>query len=62
MTTIDRHKLSALFEQERVAHLARTPLSRAAYEGADHLFGRVPMTWMNKWSGGYPVSMASAHG
>ena len=62
MTTIDRGKLSGLSERERVEHLARTPLSRAAYEAADHLFGRVPMTWMNKWSGGYPVSMASAHG
>ena len=62
MTTIDRGKLSWLLDKERVEHLARTPLSRASYEAADHLFGRVPMTWMNKWSGGYPVSMASAHG
>ena len=62
MTTIDRRKLSSLLDKERVEHLARTPLSRAAYEAADHLFGRVPMTWMNKWSGGYPVSMASARG
>ena len=62
MTIIDRAKLHTLLEQERRTHLERTPSSRSAYEAADHLFGRVPMTWMNKWAGGYPVSMASAHG
>ncbi len=62
MSLIDRAKLHSLLERERNTHLDRTPASRAAYEAADHLFGRVPMTWMNKWAGGYPVSMASAHG
>ena len=32
------------------------------FDSADHLFGRVPMTWMNKWSGGYPIYLATAKG
>ena len=59
---IDRGRLATLLDQERVLHAERTPRSRAAYEAADHLFGRVPMTWMNKWSGGYPLYLATAHG
>ncbi len=43
-------------------HQQRTQQSRAAFEGADHLLGRVPMTWMNKWAGGYPICLAMAEG
>ena len=28
---------------------ARNPRSRALHEAGEHLFGRVPMTWMNMW-------------
>jgi glutamate-1-semialdehyde 2,1-aminomutase len=59
---IDRTALAAALEAERVTHHERTPASRAAFEAADHLFGRVPMTWMNKWSGGYPLYLERAHG
>jgi glutamate-1-semialdehyde 2,1-aminomutase len=59
---IDRTRLAQLLEVERTDHFRRTPGSRAAFEAADHLFGRVPMTWMNKWSGGYPLYLAQAHG
>lgn len=62
MPAIDRERLSVLLERERAEHLTRTAASRAAFEAADHLFGRVPMTWMNKWSGGYPLYLAKAHG
>ena len=62
MPAIDRDRLTSLLESERAEHLRRTPGSRAAFESADHLFGRVPMTWMNKWSGGYPIYLATAHG
>ena len=47
---------------ERARHLQRSTESRRLFESADHLFGRVPMTWMNKWSGGYPLYLATAHG
>jgi glutamate-1-semialdehyde 2,1-aminomutase len=59
---IDRARLAAALETERATHHERTPTSRAAFEAADHLFGRVPMTWMNKWSGGYPLYLERAHG
>ena len=62
MPAIDRARLTALIDQERARHRERTPASREAFEAAGHLFGGVPMTWMNKWSGGYPLYLARAHG
>ncbi|MCX8526947.1 MAG: aminotransferase class III-fold pyridoxal phosphate-dependent enzyme, partial [Candidatus Nanopelagicales bacterium] len=62
MTTVDRTRLVSLIIRERAAHAERTGASRAAYANADHLFGRVPMTWMNKWAGGYPLYLAAASG
>jgi glutamate-1-semialdehyde 2,1-aminomutase len=59
---IDRNRLATLLEAERAEHFRRTPASKAAFDAADHLFGRVPMTWMNKWSGGYPLYLATARG
>jgi glutamate-1-semialdehyde 2,1-aminomutase len=59
---IDRAKLAAALDAERALHAERTPGSLALFEQADHLFGRVPMTWMNKWSGGYPLYLDTAHG
>jgi len=62
MTDIDRVRLQSALEEERATYALRSPRSRALYDEADHLFGRVPMTWMNKWSGGYPLYLATAHG
>ena len=60
--SIDREKLANLLERERALHLSRTAVSQRLYSQADNLFGRVPMTWMNKWAGGYPLYVKSAHG
>ncbi|MEY4222748.1 MAG: hypothetical protein RL334_1390, partial [Chloroflexota bacterium] len=38
------------------------PRSAAHYSDARNLFGRVPMTWMNKWPGGFPLYLAGARG
>ena len=62
MTEIDRVRLQSALEEERATYSARSPRSRELYGQADHLFGRVPMTWMNKWAGGYPLYLATAHG
>ena len=62
MTAINRTRLTSLLAAERALHTERTASSRAAFERADHLLGRVPMTWMNKWSGGYPLYLAMAKG
>ena len=60
--SVDRVLLQTAVEQERAAHRARTGESHRQFLSADHLLGRVPMTWMNKWSGGYPMYLATAHG
>ncbi len=59
---IDRSALAARLQAEQATHAERTPKSKALFDAADHLFGRVPMTWMNKWSGGYPLYLDRAHG
>jgi glutamate-1-semialdehyde 2,1-aminomutase len=53
---IDRNRLAELHKIEMATFAARNPKSKAAYAKADHLFGRVPMTWMNKKAGGFPVT------
>jgi len=50
MTTINRIRL------------AQHPRSAVHYSDARNLFGRVPMTWMNKWPGGFPLYLAGARG
>ena len=59
---IDRATLERLLVEERSMHESRTPKSRAAFNAAHHLFGGVPMTWMNKWAGGYPLYLSTARG
>jgi glutamate-1-semialdehyde 2,1-aminomutase len=60
---IDRARLAALLERERASFLERHPRSRAAYRAAGaSLLGNVPMTWMNKAPGRFPVYLAEARG
>jgi glutamate-1-semialdehyde 2,1-aminomutase len=59
---IDRTRLAQLNAIELETFAARNPKSKAAYAKADHLFGRVPMTWMNKKAGGFPVYFDRAVG
>jgi glutamate-1-semialdehyde 2,1-aminomutase len=59
---IDRSRLAELNQIEVSAFEATHPKSKAAYEAADHLFGRVPMTWMNKKSTGFPIYFDRAEG
>jgi glutamate-1-semialdehyde 2,1-aminomutase len=61
-STIDRGRLEALLEQERAAYAAAHPRAAALFANAGHLFGRVPMTWMAKWSGGFPLYLERARG
>lgn len=60
--TIDRTRLAALAERERAVFAERNPRSQAAYARAEHLFGSVPMTWMNKKAGGFPIYLDRALG
>ena len=59
---VDRARLAELAARERATFAARRPLSAAAYQRADHLFGRVPMTWMNKTAAGFPIYFDRARG
>jgi glutamate-1-semialdehyde 2,1-aminomutase len=52
--------VTELLAAERALHEQRNPASKALYEAGGHLVGQVPMTWMNKWSGGFPLYLASA--
>jgi len=62
MTTIDRARLASLIERERAAYGSAHPRSSELFNAAGHLFGRVPMTWMAMWSGGFPLYHDRAHG
>ena len=62
MTPIDRTRLTALIARERAAYAAGHPKAQELFGSAGHLFGRVPMTWMAKWSGGFPLYLDRAHG
>jgi glutamate-1-semialdehyde 2,1-aminomutase len=59
---VDRARLRALTDRERAAYADRHPRSAAAYASAGHLFGRVPMTWMNKNAAGFPLYADRARG
>jgi glutamate-1-semialdehyde 2,1-aminomutase len=59
---IDRARLTALVRRERERYLRSHPRSRELFAAADHLFGRLPMTWMAMWSGGFPVYLEGARG
>ena len=62
MPAIDRAHLDTLLERERREYRERNPASLAAYREAANLFGGVPMTWMNNWSGGFPLYLQTAPG
>src|ERR1700751_5981202 len=63
MTRIDREKLKQLRERETKRFVAEHPKSAALYRTAqDSLLGGVPMNWMRKWAGAFPIFVARAKG
>jgi glutamate-1-semialdehyde 2,1-aminomutase len=63
MATIDRDRLGRLLERERDELRRSHPVSATlAVSAGSHLVGGVPMTWMAKWAGGFPLRLASARG
>ncbi|MFZ0739048.1 MAG: aspartate aminotransferase family protein [Candidatus Acidiferrales bacterium] len=61
--TIDRERLAALTAREEQRFLAEHPKSKALYDRARaSLLDGVPMNWMVKWAGPFPVFVAEAHG
>ncbi|MBA3689887.1 MAG: aspartate aminotransferase family protein [Actinobacteria bacterium] len=63
MTTIDRSRLIDLMDGERRRFLDTHPRSADLFEQAKRslLYG-VPMNWMTRWPGAFPVWVAEAHG
>ncbi|WP_436794603.1 transaminase [Actinospongicola halichondriae] len=57
-----RGRLAELINAERVRYRDRNPSSHAASIRSRHLFGRVPMTWMGKTAGGFPLYLDRARG
>ena len=63
MSTVDRARLAALHARERAAFSEARPKSRAlAEQAAAHMPGGVPMSWMVKWPGDFPVFVEHAEG
>ena len=60
---IDRAHLKKLHAKEEARFLARTPKSGERFAAAKKVMpGGVPMSWMTKWPGKYPLFVASAKG
>ena len=62
MNLPNRQKLTELLALEERRYRIEHPGSAQLHESANHLFGRVPMTWMNMWAGGFPLGFSRAHG
>ena len=62
MVVPERQRLHELLVEERARYETENPGSKDRFDRAVHLFGQVPMTWMNKWAGGFPLSFELARG
>jgi glutamate-1-semialdehyde 2,1-aminomutase len=63
MAFLDRARLARLHERERASFTAARPRSRELSERARaHMPGGVPMSWMVKWPGDFPVFVEQAAG
>jgi glutamate-1-semialdehyde 2,1-aminomutase len=61
--TIDRDRLAARTAAELERFAAEHPGSKALFDRAGaSLLGGVPMPWMMRWAGGFPVFLAQASG
>ena len=62
MEPFNRQHLGELVARESERYLHLHPRSAALHEAGRNLFAKVPMTWMNKWAGGFPLAFSDAHG
>jgi glutamate-1-semialdehyde 2,1-aminomutase len=63
MPPIDRVRLKSLMEREQADFARSHPKSKALFERArKSMMGGVPMNWMSKWPGGFPVFVSEASG
>ena len=62
MNTPNRQRLQGLLESERTRYREEHPRSLSLSHASVNLLGGVPMTWMSKWSGGFPLGFSAARG
>ncbi len=63
VTGIDRNRLTSLLVAETAEFERRNARSRDLWrQAAAHLLGGVPMPWMTRWAGPFPLSFDEAHG
>jgi glutamate-1-semialdehyde 2,1-aminomutase len=63
MSGVRPARLAELMDRERAAFVQAHPRSRSLFEHSRHsLLGGVPMHWMAKWPGGFPVVVEEAAG
>jgi len=63
MSKIDRQKLTVVLEKELNDFRQRHPRSYELYLRAQNsLLSGVPMNWMVRWAGGFPLFVKEAHG
>ena len=63
MRQLDRTRLAALLRAEEELFLQLHPRSQALYQRAKKsLHGGVPMLWMIRWAGAFPLFVREAHG
>jgi glutamate-1-semialdehyde 2,1-aminomutase len=61
--TVDRERIASIQREELTRFAAEHPRSSALFDAARaSLVSGVPMTWMAKWVGGFPLYAAAAHG
>ena len=63
MYTVDRERLQELMTRETEVFVRENPRSLEIYERArGSLLAGVPMNWMQRWPGGYPIYVTEASG
>jgi glutamate-1-semialdehyde 2,1-aminomutase len=63
MMTIDRERLQQALAREQERFVAEHPRSKALFERAQgSLLGGVPMNWMVRWAGAFPLFVQEASG
>ena len=63
LRVIDRSRLAAAHRDEVERYVAEHPRSAAfAAGGGEHLLAGVPMPWMRRWPGSFPLFVADAAG
>src|ERR1700688_760574 len=63
MTQINREKLKELSNHEERKFISEHPKSAEMYARArKSLLGGVPMNWMKKWAGAFPIFVTQAKG